>query len=59
MSNTVDEFFEKYEATKFLRENLEANMEALGDEMSEESREMLMRTNLIMIRQCLKDFGVE
>lgn len=59
MSKTTDEFFESYEATRFLVQNLEANISALANELDEDSKEMLMRTNLIMIRQCLQDFGVE
>ena len=59
VSKTLDEFFDSYGATKFLRENLQANMEAMGDSMTKEEQDGLMRVNLIMIRQCLQDFGAE
>jgi hypothetical protein len=59
MGKSLEEFFETNEATRLLVENLESNMKALGDELSPEARDMLMRTNLIMIRQCLMDCGVE
>lgn len=56
MSNTLDEFFEAYEATQILRDNLCANINALTD-LSEEQKRALLRCHLIMIRQCLEDFG--
>lgn len=59
MTKTLDEFFQSYGATKFLVENLECNLDVLGDQLSDDDKESLMRVNLIMIRQCLNDFGVE
>ena len=60
MTKTCDEFFETYEATKFLVRQLECNMEIYCEGiMFKEDREHFMRVNLIMIRQCLNDFGVE
>jgi hypothetical protein len=58
MSKSLEEFFEQHEATRFLVNNLEANLKALTD-LDDEEKAMLMRCNLIMIRQCLMDFGVE
>lgn len=54
---TLDEFFEHNGALRFLRENLNANMENYGDRMEEEEREGLMRVNLIMFRQCLEQLS--
>lgn len=59
MAKTLDEFFQSYGATKVLLKNLETNMDVFGDRLSEDDKEGLMRTNLIMIRQCLQDFGAE
>lgn len=56
MSKSLEEFIDKYSAVKVLKKNLRANLDALTD-LSEEDKEMLMRMNLIMIRQCLQDFG--
>lgn len=58
MSKSLQEFFDSYEATQFLVKNLQANMDNLTD-LDDEHKAMLMRCNLIMIRQCLEDFGVE
>lgn len=58
---TLEQFFNRkgMSATE-LRKNLEANMEAVvGDELDKETKETLMRVNLIMIRQCLQDYGDE
>lgn len=55
---TLDEFIEKYSSVKHLKENLEANLDAMTD-LSKEEKEGLMRVNMIMIRQCLQDFGAE
>ena len=55
---TLDEFVEKYSAVKFLKQNLQANLDALT-KLKPDEKEALMRVNLIMIRQCLQDFGVE
>jgi len=59
MTKTLDEFFDSYGATIRLKENLEINLDVFGDSLDAESKEGLMRINLIMIRQCLQDFGVE
>ncbi len=59
MSQTLEEFLNKYPATKLLVENLEANLDVFGERLSRRDKDALMRTNLIMIRQCLQDFGVE
>jgi hypothetical protein len=58
-SKTLEEFFESYGATKKLMENLTYNMENYCDKMNEDDRQDLMRMNLIMIRQCLQNFGAE
>jgi len=58
MTKTLDEFFESYEATRFLIENLKANAQVYCASMNAEDQEALMRVNLIMIRQCLQSFGV-
>ena len=58
MGKGTDEYFESRPETKFLVQNLYANMEALAPELDTESKEMLMRSNLIMIRQCLESLGV-
>lgn len=59
IAKTLDEFFDSSEATRLLVKNLETNLEVFGDTMDQECKEDLMRVNLIMIRQCLQDFGVE
>ena len=56
---SLDEFFESYGAAKVLRENLEMNLDTLGYRLTKQDKEMLMRINLIAIRQCLEDFGAE
>lgn len=58
MGKSLSEFIESYSALEVLERNLEANLDALTD-LSDKEKEMLMRCNLIMIRQCLEDFGVE
>jgi hypothetical protein len=57
--DSLNDWFEKYEATKLLKENLETNLEILGSKLSKEEKESIMRMNMIMIRQCLQDCGVE
>lgn len=59
MTKTLNEFFQSYESTRLLLSNLETNMLVYCDDMPKEDWESLMRTNLIMIRQCLEDFGAE
>lgn len=55
---TLDAFFDRpYSAAKRLKEALETNMEALGDDLDPETKELLMRVNLIAIRNCLQDYG--
>lgn len=54
---TLDEYFERWGATRVLRESLKDNMVALGDGLSKQEQDALMRVNLIVIRQCLEDFG--
>jgi hypothetical protein len=56
---SLDEWFEKYEATRILRENLETNLKAIAGQLTEKQREILMRVNLTVIRQCLQDCGLE
>lgn len=58
MSESLDEFFEKYEAAKRLKENLKTNIDALTD-LKKREKEALLRCHLIMICQCLQDFGAE
>lgn len=58
MGDSLDEFIEKYSAVKHLVKNLKANLDALTDLLPHE-KEALMRMNMIMIRQCLQDFGAE
>jgi hypothetical protein len=56
---TLDEWFENWPATRLLRENLEINLDTMaGKELNDEERETLMRMNLVVVRQCLEDFGV-
>jgi hypothetical protein len=55
---TLDEYFETHEALKLLKENLETNLEVMT-KLKKEERESLMRLNLVVIRQCLQDCGVE
>jgi len=54
---TLDEFFEKNEAGRFLLAGLKANEEVYCKEMILEDREALMRCNLIMIRQWFEAFN--
>lgn len=54
---TLDEFFEAHEITRRLRKSLCTNLEELAAQLSEEEKDSLMRCNLIMIRQCLEEFG--
>ncbi len=55
----AEDWFQKYGATRELVKNLEANIEGVADELDQETKDILMRVNLIMIRQCLLDFGIE
>lgn len=57
-AKTLDEFVDSYTAVKKLKENLQANLDAIT-ELDDETKETLMRCNLIMVRQCLEDFGAE
>jgi len=59
MGLSTDEFFASYPATKKLVKDLETNMSVFCDRLSKDERRGLMRTNLIMIRNCLQDFGIE
>lgn len=56
MSESLDEFVARYATVKTLKKNLQANLDALT-ELTPEEKDTLMRLNLIMIRQCLQDFG--
>lgn len=57
---TLDEFFESSKALMVLRINLETNLKALFPSMPQEDKDVLMRMNLTMIRQCFKQMaGVE
>lgn len=58
MSETLEQYFEKHSALSVLVKNLKINLDNLTD-LSESEKKVLMRMNLIMIRQCLKDCGVE
>jgi hypothetical protein len=59
VTKTTEEFFESHTATRRLLDNLKANEDVFCYDMNEEDKKSLMRCNLIMIRQCLEDFGVE
>ena len=59
MSKTLDEFVDSHKDVKFMKENLQTNMEVYCPDMNEEEQEQFMRMNLIMIRQCLNSFGVK
>lgn len=54
MTKTIEEFFESTDNLKFLVQNLNANLDVFGHQMSKEDQESLMRVNLIMIRQCIE-----
>lgn len=57
---TTEEFFDRWFITRLLKQNLQANMDAIvGDKLSQELKDLLMRTNLLVIRQCLQDFGID
>lgn len=59
MSKSLDEFVESNPSVKFMKDNLKVNMEVYCPDLTEEDQEQFMRMNLIMIRQCLNDFGVK
>lgn len=59
MGKSLDDFINTYESTRFLKQNLEVNMDTYCEDMPREERDQFMRMNLIMIRQCLMDFGAE
>ena len=59
MDISTDEFFASYPATKKLVKDLETIMSVFSDRLSKDERRGLMGTNLIMIRNCLQDFGIE
>lgn len=58
MNEPLDVWVEKHEVLKLLRENLQANLDVMT-ELSEEEKVILMRLNLIMIRQSMSDLGLE
>lgn len=58
MSKSLEEFIEKYSAVQALEKNLEANLDVMTN-LSDKEKQALMRVNMIMVRQCLEDFGVE
>lgn len=55
MAKTLEEFMDSEESIRFLVKNLRTNLDVLTD-LDEEDQESLMRMNMIMVRQCLKDF---
>lgn len=59
MRNSLIDYMSKHEATRILVKNLQINMEVLAEKLTEQEQEALLRVNLIVIRQCLQDFGVE
>ena len=56
MTLTLDEWVEKN--AKHLKENLEANLNALTD-LSKEEKKHLLRMNLIMLRDWAMDWGIK
>jgi hypothetical protein len=59
MGQSLDEFIAKYGAVQVLKKNLKANIDVYCDGWTEEQKEQLLRMNMIMVRQCLNDFGAE
>jgi hypothetical protein len=59
MKKTLDDFFESTENLKDLKEGLAINIEMLCPELAKEQAETLLRLNLILIRQALRDYGAE
>lgn len=59
MSKTLDEFVESYGAIKHLKKNLKTNIDVFCENWDEGDKETFLRMNLIMVRECLQDFGVE
>jgi hypothetical protein len=59
MSQTLDQFIAKYSAVQHLVKNLKANMDVYLDDWPESEKDKFLRMNMIMIRQCLEDFGAE
>lgn len=58
MGASTTEYFNKWEATRMLRDGLEETLNDLFDhKLNEADKELLMKMNLILIRQCLEDFG--
>lgn len=55
----LEEWFEKYEATRLLKENLEANMHVLCHKLTEEQKKVLLKMNMTVIRQAMQECGVE
>lgn len=54
---SLEEFFSSSEALKFLRDNLDTNLEVFCGDLEPGDFDGLRRTNLIMIRQCLEQLG--
>lgn len=59
MGKSLDEFIEKYGAVQHLVKNLKTNIDVYCDGWSEEEKEQFLRLQMIMVRQCLQDFGAE
>lgn len=55
MSKTLEEFMDSKDSIRLLVKNLRTNLDVLTD-LDEEDQESLMRTNMIMVRQCLESF---
>lgn len=56
--SSLDEFIDRYSSVKRLQENLKTNLEAITD-LPEDDIDNLVRIQMILIRQCLEDFGAE
>lgn len=59
MGKSLDEFVEKYSSVAFLKQNLKSNIDVYCDDWPEEEKEHFLRMQMIMVRQCLQDFGAE
>ncbi len=55
---TTEEYFDKWPATKRLKEGLKTNIDAVCGDMDQETKEVLLRVNLIICKQCLEDCGM-
>lgn len=55
---SLNDFIDSYAVLQVLRDNMQVNINEFCDDFTAEEKRILLRMQLIMVRQCLNDFGV-